>query len=710
MQQIAIEGAIDSLTHWGATGWAWMPGAPDQVIEIEAVLDGRIIGRTLADQWRPDLAEQSKGPGRCGFVLAFTEYVASDAEPLLQAQSSQASVRLFGEEWSSVAGYVDIINPWDAAGWAWMPSAPDQAVEVEAVLNGTVIGCACADQMRVDIAASGRGSGRYGFTLQFITPLVGGAVPEFRVQQPSGAVKLRSSNTVTQVIGPSEISHAKDSPTYKESTDSMTRWRSTGRSYIPEVQKPNIDTKTDIYGRKAFVLLFGTPGIAMQAIARHMVVLVLQLTHEGFVVSDLQSGNVINYVPQTVHAILYDTAVTKPEQLDLLERWRFEHGIDAPLAAYSESTAELVASLAAKITLQSKLAAEHLFELAKIRQLHEELQNSYDEMRSFLTAEGNALPKVAVLNEPDEGFISQDRICTLLQPLPIDYRRLAGVSLFCSKRASELVNGEIEVCLFSTDDEEIAHTWLADIRIIPAGWVTFAFDRRKGVHLRKNVALRLTVKAEYEHELQFAYGTSQVRKEKAAVADGVTLLRALAFKCWVAPSGTPLTVNHQMWPAISLDGEMITRMNLDLERQVDVEGASHTMSYINFQTVLWDPNRHSILVHPTGQSPTVARLRGLCPAGTRRVVAEVETGNEKAGIVEYAMMIEHPDQSQISPEVDEAIDWVRVPAVTATEVHLDSDVPLPSGCSLLLMTRLAEGASPDYSWAHFKRIAFEGAF
>ncbi len=249
----SIEGAIDSLTRWGATGWAWMPGAPERAVEVEAVLDGRVIGRALADQVRPDLADQGKGPGRCGFVLTFAEDMTSGVMLLLQARGPNGLVRLFGDEWSSVAGYVDTTTSWGAVGWAWMPDAPERAVEVEAVLDGRVIGRALADQMRADLAASGRGSGRYGFTLQFTAPLIGDAVPEFRVPQPSGATKLRSSETITATISPPNVRHVQETTTsslnVEGAIDSLTRWGATGWAWMPGAPERAVEVEAVLDGR-----------------------------------------------------------------------------------------------------------------------------------------------------------------------------------------------------------------------------------------------------------------------------------------------------------------------------------------------------------------------------------------------------------------------------------------------------------------------------
>jgi tetratricopeptide (TPR) repeat protein len=79
-------------------------------------------------------------------------------------------------------------------------------MHVEAVIDNRVLGTAIADQMREDIAASGRGTGRYGFHLKFDQPLTQERLPEFRVLVdgivsvlPSVSMTDRPSRSATPV-------------------------------------------------------------------------------------------------------------------------------------------------------------------------------------------------------------------------------------------------------------------------------------------------------------------------------------------------------------------------------------------------------------------------------------------------------------------------------------------------------------------------------
>ena len=85
----------------------------------------------------------------------------------------------------TVEGYVDSVTRQGASGWAWVPSFPGAAVQVEAVLKGRVIGRATAGQMRPDLLEHGVGTGRYGFELFFEETIIGDEAPMFQVLAPS---------------------------------------------------------------------------------------------------------------------------------------------------------------------------------------------------------------------------------------------------------------------------------------------------------------------------------------------------------------------------------------------------------------------------------------------------------------------------------------------------------------------------------------------
>lgn len=190
--QLIVQGVIDSLTTWGATGWAWIPDLPDEKLKIQAVINGEVVGSATANELRADLVREGKGgTGHCGFTLTFKRELFGEQTPTLEAIGQSVTASLTAVERSSVIGFVDRLNSLEAYGWAWMPALPDRALEIEAVLDERVIGRAIANHLRPDLASSGRGTGRYGFHLSFDFPMISGSVPAIKAKTEEGSVQLQ---------------------------------------------------------------------------------------------------------------------------------------------------------------------------------------------------------------------------------------------------------------------------------------------------------------------------------------------------------------------------------------------------------------------------------------------------------------------------------------------------------------------------------------
>ena len=211
-----IEGSVDTVTRWFASGWVWSPSAPKQSLEVDAFLNGEVISRATANQFRPDLARHKKGSGHCGFVMSFSCPLENETPPIFRVVGPEGPVIISNpnkivvtdkgpaaaapEEKAAPApappappplavieGHVDDMTRQGASGWAWFPAAPEQTVQVEAMLDGKVIGRALANQLRPDLAQHGKGTGLYGYTIEFSEPVSGATAPEIRALPALGA-------------------------------------------------------------------------------------------------------------------------------------------------------------------------------------------------------------------------------------------------------------------------------------------------------------------------------------------------------------------------------------------------------------------------------------------------------------------------------------------------------------------------------------------
>lgn len=67
---VIVRGSLDVVTLEQANGWAYSPNMPEK-ISVQAMLDREIIGESVANLHRNDLAEVGFGDGYCGFTIKF---------------------------------------------------------------------------------------------------------------------------------------------------------------------------------------------------------------------------------------------------------------------------------------------------------------------------------------------------------------------------------------------------------------------------------------------------------------------------------------------------------------------------------------------------------------------------------------------------------------------------------------------------------------
>ena len=70
---MALRGHVDRLSRRQVIGWARDGAAPDTAVALVVVVDGRAVGRCLADRPREDLVAAGEGHGRHGFDFAFPD-------------------------------------------------------------------------------------------------------------------------------------------------------------------------------------------------------------------------------------------------------------------------------------------------------------------------------------------------------------------------------------------------------------------------------------------------------------------------------------------------------------------------------------------------------------------------------------------------------------------------------------------------------------
>ena len=440
--------------------------------------------------------------------------------------------------------------------------------------------------------------------------------------------------------------------------------------------------------------------------AKYFLVWNLDLRPDRACLTDPQGNPDIEFISHGILFVLHSRASEVKGKEAEIQAWCLANAVTAPVINADSITPGLLSTLASSITDNHRQTTSFIRQLARMREVHEELQNSYDELRTFVSDEGLLTPKVGFSNEPTTDQTLPPGVKVVQQLLPTELRRLTGVSLYNPLDAPSDASGSVRIDLFAPSDDRIEYTWRQEVSSFRKGWITFAFDKRKGSFLRRNVALRLIYEGGNHNGPFFAFGVMQVQPNKAAVVDGQPQASALALRTWISLSGAPLTVASQMWPTVRADGSPIERLELTLDGNLEVQDVLRMADRLKFKPIVWDKNRRWIFVHPLSHSPTIARISDACPKGTRRIIAEVETVHEEAATVEYGIAVGSDEDDEIAlPEA-----WSRLPPKVSGEIILELDRPLGRAHSLLLFTRIAENASSDNCWSHFKRVYFEGAF
>ncbi len=70
-EETPVVGYCDGVKGEDIYGWAWRPDTPDQPVEIEIYIDGRLAQSTVASDYRPDLRAAGIGNGRYGWRAPF---------------------------------------------------------------------------------------------------------------------------------------------------------------------------------------------------------------------------------------------------------------------------------------------------------------------------------------------------------------------------------------------------------------------------------------------------------------------------------------------------------------------------------------------------------------------------------------------------------------------------------------------------------------
>jgi membrane protein involved in D-alanine export len=199
-----FQGMHDASDCETIRGWARNTAEPASAVELEIREGDVVLGKVVADKWRPDLARIFNGDGAHGFEYAVPDTLKDGQLHTLEVKIAAANVVLRGtpqritcikplQTMEGYDGYLEDVNCQRISGWAWHPARPEVAVQVDVYDRDTLLGSVLADGMRPDLLREGTGTGRYGFVYSVPSTLRDGEFHVIRVKFGGTDIDLSAS-------------------------------------------------------------------------------------------------------------------------------------------------------------------------------------------------------------------------------------------------------------------------------------------------------------------------------------------------------------------------------------------------------------------------------------------------------------------------------------------------------------------------------------
>jgi len=136
------------------------------------------------------------------------------------------------------------------------------------------------------------------------------------------------------------------------------------------------------------VLTFGLSKNELAGLSRDFSILPLIEIGGAISIQNVDGSGKIDFSTQSAVAILADKSLLPPKNQRKLEIWAKDQGLSIPLVDFRQFDSGLILSLSLKTNALARANADLLQKLATLREVHEELQNSYDELRTCVSDEG----------------------------------------------------------------------------------------------------------------------------------------------------------------------------------------------------------------------------------------------------------------------------------------------------------------------------------
>ncbi len=202
-------GNLDTVSAVEVCGWLADRAHFNQVLRVEILVDGVIVGNTVANVYRQDLEDAGIGNGLHAFVFKFPEPLKQGRYKIVARVAGQGLmikgsgiyeiVPQLNPSLSHYEGGIDFVSSKTCVGWCWRKDSPEQNPVMEILVDGVVAGECCANKFREDLSKAGIGNGNYGFT--FVLP------PQF---SSANLIAVRVKGEKELLCSPKKVASAQD--------------------------------------------------------------------------------------------------------------------------------------------------------------------------------------------------------------------------------------------------------------------------------------------------------------------------------------------------------------------------------------------------------------------------------------------------------------------------------------------------------------------
>lgn len=350
------------------------------------------------------------------------------------------------------------------------------------------------------------------------------------------------------------------------------------------------------------------------------------------------------------------------------------------------------------------------------RVVHDQLQNAFDTVESFLARSHLPPTWLAFACEPTETSVGPQNAHApfrLSQCLPVPSQGLAALEIHAVPTAPH-AEGLLTVSLTTPQDGRTLGEWGIPYDAVPEGWV-FLDLPEIDIRPRQSAVLTATwdTRSGGPPRLSLTH-VQPVPESRVRLAGGEDGLRSLALRLHVGLPGSrrvahPFHIGVRPQPHVSRLGRRLAPSVL--RRFAEIDATPDREPLVSFVE-----DAAAIEVRPINGGITVAKLPAALPPKTRRLTATIKTEDPAGPLVEYALLA-LDSRGAHQPILTDGLlsgqhggfsGWLPIHPDFATQIHLTLAEPAIKPLDLYLATRLAEGQAAAFAQARWLEFVVDG--